>query len=588
MSDVSASPNDQAAVSKSLSSLSSICQSSTAYLILTVVLCLFALAPLFYPGYIQTHSCFVLLWNVADLRANLGNLAWLPHVATQFDPLRSDGLWPFYLASLLPFEPATAIKGVMELGWLLGSLGMFCWLKKWLGSSGALLAALVYTYMPHQINAVYVRGAWGEAFFLGLLPWAVLVSESLGRRAGQLNRSSTILISVLAVFLWLILGLSQLGLTLWAFIFVVLLCWLTQRRQALWSILANSGGLVLAVMITLSIFASSPQSDASLWDASPPPLSSPTTFSNHFLYPFQLFSAAWGFGSSRPGWNDGLSFQLGLAAVGLTFLTLFLWPRRPGASSNGPGRRLVFLSGAAIVFVLLQFSFTQPLWSLPLFPSYTLASTLTYPWQLLGLAGFCLAVLAGASLWLDEQLARLPLFSSIIILVILSSYPYLLPQFIQIEPELKRGPQAILGADQVALLTHNFTVEINGNTAGLERGPAAIPLVAHGPLQAGEVVRLHVTWQALQTITEDWKVFVHLVDANGQVLAQFDGQPREGAYPTSRWTPGELIKDSYPLLMPATAPLGPYRVFVGFYNEVTGARLPVPGDPEGRVMLNVQ
>jgi hypothetical protein len=131
-------------------------------------------------------------------------------------------------------------------------------------------------------------------------------------------------------------------------------------------------------------------------------------------------------------------------------------------------------------------------------------------------------------------------------------------------------------------------VEINGNTAGLERGPTAIPLAAHGPLQAGEVVQFDMTWQALRPLTEDWKVFVHLVDANGQLLAQFDGQPREGAYPTSRWIPGELIKDSYPLLMPATVPPGPYRVFVGLYNEVTGARLPVPDDPEGRVMLNVQ
>jgi hypothetical protein len=585
---LSASPNDQAAVSKPLSPISSIRQSSTAYPILAVVLCLFALAPLFYPGYIQTHSGFVSLWNIADLRANLGNWRWLPHVATRFDPLCSDGLWPYYLAGMLPFEPVAAIKVVVGLGWLLGSLGMFWWLKKWLGPSGALLAALAYTYLPHQIATVYVRGAWGEVFFLGLLPWAALASESVGRRVSQLNRPSTILLSVLAVFLWLILGLSQLGLTLWAVVFVALLCWLTQRRQALWPVLASCLGVILAIVTTLSIFAASPQGEASPWDVSSTPIPSPTNFSDHFLYPFQLLSASWGFGPSRPGWNDGMSFQLGLAAVGLTFLTLFLWQRKSEDLPSRPNRRLFFFSGAVLVSVLLQFSFTQPLWSLPLFPGYTLASTLTYPWQLLGLTGLCLAVLAGASVRLDEQLVRLPLFSSIIIVVILSSYPYLLPQFIQIEPEMMSGPQALLGPDQVALLTHNFTVEINGNTAGLERGPAAIPLAAHGPLQAGEVMQLDMTWQALRPFTEDWKVFVHLADPNGQLLAQFDGQPREGTYPTSHWIPGELVKDSYPLLMPAAAPPGPYRVFVGLYNEVTGARLPVPGDSEGRVMLNVQ
>jgi hypothetical protein len=101
-------------------------------------------------------------------------------------------------------------------------------------------------------------------------------------------------------------------------------------------------------------------------------------------------------------------------------------------------------------------------------------------------------------------------------------------------------------------------------------------------------LRLNVTWQPLQAFAEDWKVFVHLVNANGDVLAQFDGQPLEGVYPTSRWIPGELITDSYPLFLPEDIRPGPYRVFLGLYNEATGARLSVPGDSEGRVILDVE
>ena len=74
----------------------------------------------------------------------------------------------------------------------------------------------------------------------------------------------------------------------------------------------------------------------------------------------------------------------------------------------------------------------------------------------------------------------------------------------------------------------------------------------------------------------------------GNLLAQYDGQPQEGDYPTSRWTPGELIEDSYPILLPADAPVGPYRVYLGLYDEATLARLPVATDPEGRVILNVE
>jgi hypothetical protein len=99
---------------------------------------------------------------------------------------------------------------------------------------------------------------------------------------------------------------------------------------------------------------------------------------------------------------------------------------------------------------------------------------------------------------------------------------------------------------------------------------------------------LNITWQPLQPLTEEWKVFAHLIDSNHHVIAQFDGPPQQGTYPTSQWIPGELIKDSYPLTLPANTPPGPYQVYLGLYNEATGARLPVPGDAEGRVILDVK
>ncbi|HXW00215.1 MAG TPA: hypothetical protein VEC93_17480, partial [Anaerolineae bacterium] len=344
MSLSSLSENDQ--VARSVTSPSVILQPSQSYLILALVLTVFAVVPLFYPGYIQTHSGFVSMWNVADLRANLGDWRWLPHIATSFDLLRSDGLWPYYLAAILPFESAKAVKGILGLSWLLGSAGMFLWLKNGWGQPGALLAALVYTYLPYQIATVYVRGAWGEAFFWGLLPWAILVSDS--------TRKPTPLLSILGASLWLILGLSQLGLTSWAFIFVALLLLFSRGWQVTWPILSALLGLALAAAITLAIFSASP------FPYSPPLIH----FSDHFLYPFQLFSAQWGFGPSRLGWKDGLSFQLGLAAIGLTILTVMLWLQR---RSSDPAikfveRPLVFFMGGAIVCILLQFGFTEPFW----------------------------------------------------------------------------------------------------------------------------------------------------------------------------------------------------------------------------------
>ena len=180
--------NDKAAISNPPIVSAAILDSFTAYFVLSLTLSIFAVAPLFYPGYMQTHTGFVPLWNVADLRVNLGNWPWLPHLATSFDPLRGDGLCPYYLAAILPLNPVAAIKVVVGLGWLLGNAGMFLWLKHWLGRPGALVAALVYTYLPYQLATVYVRGAWGEAFFWGMLPWTMFVAVEAVRRREEARR----------------------------------------------------------------------------------------------------------------------------------------------------------------------------------------------------------------------------------------------------------------------------------------------------------------------------------------------------------------------------------------------------------------
>ncbi len=561
-------------------------------LILALILPIFALAPLFYPGYIQTHSGLVPLWNLADWRANPVNLTWTPHIAILFNPLRSDGLLPYYLAGLLPLAPAAAVKVMLGLAWLLGSLGMVVWLRPWLGRPGALAAALVYTYLPYRLAVVYVRGAWGEALFWGLLPWALgvaivlVVSPNSGEpeyivRFNK-NKSyqfckSCLKIAILA-FMWLLLGLSQLGLTLWAWILVMLLLLVTNRRRAFGPGLAAGVGVAAALAFYLALF--------------PFPSSSPVSFTDHFLYPFQLFSAYWGFGVSQPGWNDGLSFQLGLAGFGLTLVTLAAWRQKTAEILNTSTpfvtRHLSFFLVTALVLTLSQFSLTTFFWQLPVWPGYTLSNTLTYPWQLLGLVGVCLAVLSGAAFRLDNHLTRLPLFGSVVLLVILSSYPYLLPQFIHLDPYFQPKPQAELGQAQVTVLTHDFTVVINGHTAGFEAGQTAIPLAAHGPLRADETRLVNVVWHPLQPLPQNLKVFVHLIDPTGQVIAQYDGQPRSGDYPTSRWIPGEFIKDSYPILFPANVPPGPYRIYLGLYDEATLARLSVPGDAEGRVSWHVE
>ncbi len=93
-------------------------------------------------------------------------------------------------------------------------------------------------------------------------------------------------------------------------------------------------------------------------------------------------------------------------------------------------------------------------------------------------------------------------------------------------------------------------------------------------------VRLH--WHALQTPDRSYWAFVHLLDGSGTIVAQHDGAPGEGEFPTSGWLPGEYLIDLHRLALPGELSEGEYRLEVGLYDPVTRQRL---GEP---VLLETQ
>ncbi len=548
------------------------------YLWLALGLSIFAVAPLFYPGYFQTHSGFIPLWSVADLKENIFNFAWRPALIP-FDPWRSGGLLPYYLAALLPLSPLKAVKAVSLIGILAGSSGLYLWLKSWIGAQGASVAALVYTYAPFTIAALYVRGAWSEAFFWGILPWSLLSATFLvgiqqrqkaeGRRRGKIFSSFILPPSsfVIAAGFWAALGLSHLSLSVWAYFFMLAMLLGFHRPQALMSLLAGASGLLLAALLALS--KASGVISVNLTD--------------HLVYPAQLISPFWGFGVSQTGWNDGLSLSLGLAAIGLSILTFSIW-------RGGPDRRPWFFVGVAVFVSLAVMPIGGWLWKLP-----GVNRLLTAPWQLLGFAALGLAVLSGVGFWLDDRLKQLPLYAAILIVPILAIYPHLEPQYIA--APIPEQPEAVYGDRQILLIAHQFTVD--NPEAEMEADPSAelkanlhlvepyIPLADANLLSPGDTFYLQVTWQAVTQPALNYKIFAHLVDAEGRLIVQIDTQPQQGERPTATWLPGELIEDHYAFTLPADAST-PAQVWLGFYNEDTLERLPVIGDDEGRAMLDVK
>ncbi len=102
----------------------------------------------------------------------------------------------------------------------------------------------------------------------------------------------------------------------------------------------------------------------------------------------------------------------------------------------------------------------------------------------------------------------------------------------------------------------------------------AVAVDADGLVPGGQLP-VTLTWQGLAPMTENYTVFVQVLDAADRLVGQVDAWPVQGTFPTSQWTPGEVVRDPYLVQLAAELPPGDYRLHVGLYLLATMARLPV-------------
>jgi hypothetical protein len=141
------------------------------------------------------------------------------------------------------------------------------------------------------------------------------------------------------------------------------------------------------------------------------------------------------------------------------------------------------------------------------------------------------------------------------------------------------GPLAVKDPDSVQM-----TVPIDmEHPTQVEFGERIMLLGFDRELLEGEL-QLTLYWQAERPLDQNWTVFVHVLHGTETLVAQHDGQPRDGRYPTSVWDQGEVVDDYHRLTLPSDAPAGDYQVTVGLYAVESGQRLRVldsNGNPVG-------
>lgn len=90
----------------------------------------------------------------------------------------------------------------------------------------------------------------------------------------------------------------------------------------------------------------------------------------------------------------------------------------------------------------------------------------------------------------------------------------------------------------------------------------------------GETVSATVAWEASGPLDISYTIFAHLLDSDGQMIAQDDGPPQDGNYPTTFWGAKEIILDEHEFTIPEGTVPGPTLLLIGFYHLEGNRRLP--------------
>lgn len=359
-------------------------------------LALGVLHPLLTPGYLAGHDTGAHLFRLAEVARGLQDRVLYP----RFIPDAYGGLGgpvlnfnpvaPYYLPALLVlagFGPIAALKISAGILMIAGGFAMRILARPLVGRVGAAIAGLAYVYLPYRIADLYVRMAYSELAAMVILPLAMAAA----RRAARAPTPRRIAMAGLALgaLLTVHFPASVIGLPFVLFYALASVERGGHLRAASVFGAAALLALLLAAFCWLPAFV---EVEGTHYEDSTEGLDN---YRHHFLDAGQLVSPRWGFGSSMPGAEDQMSFQLGL--VHLLALVVLV-----AAAFTLPRVRLLAAFSAATVlggsFMMLTVS--KPIWDrVPILPN------LQFPWRLLMLAGIATSLAAGFAAVLPQVLA---------------------------------------------------------------------------------------------------------------------------------------------------------------------------------------
>lgn len=362
-------------------------------LILSLLLCFWAVKSLFVPGFFPMHDDEQVA-RLFDLDQALK--AW--HIPPRIAPNLGFGYgYPFFnfyppmayyiaeIFKLIGFSYIGSIKLMIGLGFVLGSFFMYLLSKEFFGKLGGLVSAVFYTYAPYHAVDVYVRGAFPEFWAMVFLPaifwsfykfkqdyrWKFFIFSIISTSSLILAHNLVVIMAVPFISVWIIL---------------LVLSSKNKKRFLLASFIALTLSFLITSYFWMPSFFEKKYTMVNLLTAEL------ANYGQHFVYFRQFWNSAWGYGGSIYGLYDGLSFEIGKIHIILSLLACLMAIRLFIIRKTRPISIIPIIFIVFLLFSIFMATFhSKFIWDKVEFLWY-----IQFPWRFLIFSSLFSSLLAGS------------------------------------------------------------------------------------------------------------------------------------------------------------------------------------------------
>jgi len=338
-------------------------------LFLALIPAFIASLPLFGSRFIPTHDGEYHIIRFWQFYTMLSSGQWFPRWAPDLNnglgiPLFTFNYpFPNYIGSffhVFGLSFVDSFKWTMALGYLTAVVWCYLFIKKEFGVKPAVIATVIFSYVPYWFVDIYVRGSVGEVWALSFVTLAFCALAYVKPRlfafaVGALILSHNILAMIFVPVLFLAAAKNRKMLVYWA------------------------AGIGLSAYFWLP---------ALLERAYVTGLNT-VDYRDHFPALVQLLFPSWGSGYSVPGLSDQMSFQIGIIPL-LVFITAGALVFRHSQMSASVRWYSVLALTGVVVSVFIMTEYAAFLWA-----AVPLIQFTQFPWRLLSVVVVAIPALAG-------------------------------------------------------------------------------------------------------------------------------------------------------------------------------------------------